>query len=255
MAQFLGSLAASAVEYEEIPPISTPVTSPPYIQHSSPKQSSSSEVSGATLHDVARVGEQNGHAQRPQLAARKFETEIIRPVASLDLSPGRHDHSAPKACRREAASDSDSLTSPTDDEPPSLQRARTQPVTNVSPYSKSRKTSRHRPRPNHLTVGNPFFKSEARVAKDGRLKISVNETTQTGYLAKALGATIEGYLEPRPDAPGPTSESNRVNFGGDTGSKIPRLNIVIMLIGSRGVSALSSSDPSEGQTRHQLELD
>ncbi|KYK61757.1 UDP-glucose,sterol transferase [Drechmeria coniospora] len=68
-----------------------------------------------------------------------------------------------------------------------------------------------------------------RVKRDGRLRITVDETTHTGYMAKALGAAAErvrpkrrgtSYFIPPDAAHVPTH--------------LPRLNIVIMVIGSRG---------------------
>jgi hypothetical protein len=96
-----------------------------------------------------------------------------------------------------------------------------------------------------FNVGNDEYNSRGRVAKkDGRLNISVNETHNRGYLAKALGASFIKNVGPGPskqtkDCPAvhkdegreyPTSASPTVT------SPIPRpkLNIVIMVIGSQG---------------------
>jgi hypothetical protein len=72
------------------------------------------------------------------------------------------------------------------------------------------------------------------VAGDGRLNISVNETAQTGYLAKALGATIQHHLGPHHDQDIRTAEKSKADFRrGRDKLVVPRLNIVIMVIGSR----------------------
>jgi Glycosyltransferase family 28 N-terminal domain len=94
-------------------------------------------------------------------------------------------------------------------------------------------------------VGNDDYETKGRVRRDGRLNISVNETNNRGYLAKALGATFLKSLGP--------SASHQINGSGHDHhdekqkpsrpstettitSSIPRptLNIVVMVIGSRG---------------------
>ncbi|KAH7397749.1 hypothetical protein BKA64DRAFT_623727 [Cadophora sp. MPI-SDFR-AT-0126] len=89
-------------------------------------------------------------------------------------------------------------------------------------------------------VGNEDFKTKGRVSKkDGRLNISVNETSNRGYLAKALGAT---FLKHVGSDTGETPDSNLgKGLKSDASSEtittdIPRpiLNIVVMVIGSRG---------------------
>ncbi|KAG6042970.1 hypothetical protein E4U17_001158 [Claviceps sp. LM77 group G4] len=66
-----------------------------------------------------------------------------------------------------------------------------------------------------------------RTRSDGRLRITVNETAHTGYLANALGAVAHS-MRPKPlPTTGP-----KVRRGISTPQ--PRLNIVIMVVGSRG---------------------
>ena len=107
-----------------------------------------------------------------------------------------------------------------------------------------------------FSVGNENYKTKGKVDKaSGRLDISVNETANRGYLAKALGASLHHHLNPRrgqdgeahgpqrasthenglrrPDLATKISTSLHVPAVGKTLS-IPVLNIVIMVIGSRG---------------------
>lgn len=97
-----------------------------------------------------------------------------------------------------------------------------------------------RKRPAHggrqLTVGNDHFEGSGRIAKDGRLKIHVNETvTKSGYLSKALGTTLTRHLRPMAQKEAEAADLRRTKFAQEKGSlQIPRLNIVIMVIGSRG---------------------
>ncbi|KAI9813634.1 MAG: hypothetical protein M1827_003705 [Pycnora praestabilis] len=105
-----------------------------------------------------------------------------------------------------------------------------------------------------FSVGNDQFKTKGKVSKtSGRLNISVNETLNSGYLAKALGATLkhfgqgpEGEDEPlsslreEDDRTRPGfSRATTATVASTTASDLdrfprPTLNIVIMVIGSRG---------------------
>ena len=89
--------------------------------------------------------------------------------------------------------------------------------------------------------------------KDGRLNISVNETANRGYLAKALGATLKHQFHPgsknntkdpplsplhEEDATARPTFATRLSALSATTSieaaPIPVMNIVIMVLGSRG---------------------
>ncbi|KAI5359496.1 putative UDP-glucuronosyl/UDP-glucosyltransferase, Glycosyltransferase family 28 [Septoria linicola] len=97
-------------------------------------------------------------------------------------------------------------------------------------------------------LGNDQFRTKGKVSKrDGRLNISVNETANNGYLAKALGHSIKHHLDipnrrsrkqRRYDANHPDGipEDDAESVASDTPGKPgqPRLNIVIIIIGSRG---------------------
>ena len=125
----------------------------------------------------------------------------------------------------------------------------------------SRKPMQHigKPRPRResdieyskFSVGNDNFKTKGKVDKtSGRLDISINETANRGYLAKALGASFshgapkarspqdkqtgaEKTRLRRPDLAKKLSTRLDVLKLEDL-SAIPVLNIVIMVIGSRG---------------------
>lgn len=108
-----------------------------------------------------------------------------------------------------------------------------------------------------FNVGNDQYQSKGKVSKrDGRLNISINETANNGYIAKTLGQTIQHHLGvPEKHGPrdGEDSESEREHSrsNGDLRQQLsedaasvassvhetvkrPRLNIVVMVIGSRG---------------------
>ena len=84
-----------------------------------------------------------------------------------------------------------------------------------------------------FNIGNDDYATKGRVSKrDGRLNISVNETTNRGYLAKALGANFLKDITGTSSSP----EDEKVSKSSIQGSDLPppTLNIVVMVIGSRG---------------------
>lgn len=107
-----------------------------------------------------------------------------------------------------------------------------------------------------FSVGNDNFQTQGRLDRtSGRLDISVNETSNRGYLAKALDASLHHHLAPKRHGPPRTNELEKT-ASPDTGlrrpdlgsqfstslgvagiedfSSTPILNVVIMVIGSRG---------------------
>lgn len=90
-------------------------------------------------------------------------------------------------------------------------------------------------------VGNENYQTKGKMKKDGRLRITVNETTGSGYIAKALGAAIHKMKPVKEgDEPARVKPSTRVklspasSFTTEDLEPRPKLNIVIMVIGSRG---------------------
>ncbi|KAI1633808.1 hypothetical protein F4809DRAFT_621879 [Biscogniauxia mediterranea] len=89
-------------------------------------------------------------------------------------------------------------------------------------------------------VANDNYHTTGRVSKrDGRLSISVHDTSNTGYLAKALGAATKNIAvgKGREEQLNRTTTLSRFSSATTTTSKKPKrpkLNIVIMVIGSRG---------------------
>ncbi|KAK4443948.1 sterol 3-beta-glucosyltransferase [Podospora aff. communis PSN243] len=88
-------------------------------------------------------------------------------------------------------------------------------------------------------IGNEHYRTRGRVSKrDGRLSISLKDTSNTGYLAKALGTAARKLVPLKPDEGESRphlerADSGATEIGPDTIS-CPKLNIVIMVIGSRG---------------------
>lgn len=252
MAQALTPLATSAIEYHTNPTTDPPPTSFPYPEHQTPLEGLSRGVSDATLYSVPSDSDepkvkdaehqpiQNGSVDRPNLAPRKFETELARPVAQRQAPPIRQHRSTVAdpldGCPEpfKASLDSERLSSSDDGYGPELQRSQTQPDHNPLSKSELNRVRTH-PRSSNLRVGNEFFQSKGRIARDGRLNISVNETAQTGYLAKALGATIQHHLNPNHLQEVKAAEEAKAEFlKAKPHLLIPSMNIVIMVIGSRG---------------------
>ena len=110
----------------------------------------------------------------------------------------------------------------------------------------------------NFSVGNDNYNTKGKVSKrDGRLNISVNETNNRGYLAHALGATLQHSLKhpgakgevDTPDQPLSPLHEEDSRKRPELIAKLsalstqpslteatprPKLNIVIMVIGSRG---------------------
>ncbi|KAL9104820.1 MAG: hypothetical protein Q9163_000268 [Psora crenata] len=132
-----------------------------------------------------------------------------------------------------------------------------------SAASQGRSTSTHNAsedRYSRFSVGNDKYRTKGKVSKrDGRLNISVNETANRGYLAHALGASLKHHLkkpgeqddqaEAGQDEAIRNSRNDKETRRPDFNAKlsalstrpaaqevlpIPTLNIVIMVIGSRG---------------------
>ncbi|ORY59250.1 uncharacterized protein BCR38DRAFT_445994 [Pseudomassariella vexata] len=89
-------------------------------------------------------------------------------------------------------------------------------------------------------VANDNYNTKGKISKrDGRLNITVNDTSNTGYLAKALGAAVKRVV---PKSGGKCVQGNRpttsrlssVTTATSESIGRPSLNIVIMVIGSRG---------------------
>ncbi|KAI1861722.1 uncharacterized protein JN550_010662 [Neoarthrinium moseri] len=94
-----------------------------------------------------------------------------------------------------------------------------------------------------FSVANDKYSTRGKVSKrDGRLNITVNDTSNTGYLAKALGSAVKKVVpttaEKAQDGVGtqrPTpSRLSSATTATSEKARRPRLNIVIMVIGSRG---------------------
>ncbi|KAK3954229.1 hypothetical protein QBC32DRAFT_95369 [Pseudoneurospora amorphoporcata] len=114
-----------------------------------------------------------------------------------------------------------------------------------------RRKGHHKQKEHHnhfgkFNVGNEHYRTKGKVNKrDGRLSISVNDMSSTGYLAKALGMAVKKVMPTRDEISNKNAEQarklsvvSRLSTASTTAGpdkvSCPKLNIVIMVIGSRG---------------------
>lgn len=252
MSQTLVPAVSSTIEYETGPALDPPPTTFPYPDGTESVAQNSQDESDSTLYDGP-----NDHipslpndldsraaldeaSQRPSLAVRKFETDVVHPVAQR-LPPPVREHLSATSQRRaqyledaSLSSESEGWGSSEDEYTQALRKSQTHPDGNLLSKSQLNRVRTH-PKFSNLKVGNEFFQSRGRVSKDGRVKISINETANTGYLAKALGATIEHHLSRQNLREIKAAEQGKAESDPlKSGLQIPPMNIVIMVIGSRG---------------------
>jgi len=152
---------------------------------------------------------------------------------------------------------SESETSSSEDEAPKKQRktrrsSRQPQTTETADFANKEKRRKLEKKGHSYTrfkMGNENVTSKGRVSKrDGRLNISINETANSGYIAKALGQGIRHHLDiphrNQSKARQREEEHEQDQEVDDDAASVasslrttvtrPRLNIVIMVIGSRG---------------------
>jgi UDP:flavonoid glycosyltransferase YjiC (YdhE family) len=126
------------------------------------------------------------------------------------------------------------------------------PLRRVQSSRQQRQEEKKRHKYSRFRLGNDYFSTTGKVRKrDGRLNISVNEKDSSGYLAKALGTGFRHHFfhpeekveKMRMKAEVKTDEKTRrktvegqdeIPEDLDDFKDVPRLNIVIIVIGSRG---------------------
>jgi hypothetical protein len=213
------------------------------------------------VHETRRASVE---VARPGLNARQWMTERPRPTARISKLPAFRRQGTNssalnealwnKAPLRDESSSTSSSSSSEDEDEEAAERHEEQnkPQGRAGGTGKKERTrsdgkqqreesgNRYR----KFRVGNDEFKTKGRVSKkDGRLNISVNETNNSGYLAKALGASFLKHLAPTAEdeeedqAHGSARQGvSRESSASTIADTIPRpkLNIVVMVIGSRG---------------------
>lgn len=179
----------------------------------------------------SRPSMQKSATERPQPSARRSMQEMKRAGTTQDVT--HHMHRPQTMNFDPYYSDSDSSSSDEED---------TQGTPLQGTWTNSGKTSKSSPF-SKMKLSNHGFQTKGRVSKrDGRLKLSISETLNSGYFAKTLGAGLKKHFVGADDVQSIDSSAE-----GQQGAKImpeedlmedPEtrvcLNIVIIVIGSRG---------------------
>ncbi|KAL9598699.1 MAG: hypothetical protein Q9179_003825 [Wetmoreana sp. 5 TL-2023] len=250
---------------------------PPPLEFPFPRTSAESSAAPSTLHtakssspttspepfpapivkteQLKTVPEANGETEsRPPLDKKSLSERLIPSQKRSLLNPkrGNTDNGRTVLTNAAAQQDSDSSSSSAEDDGSSPKPRRKRREFKRQPTA--RKAA---PDYGRFSVGNGGFNTKGKVSKtSGRLDISVNETANKGYLAKALGATLHHHLHSLGDehhhreaSDGPLTGDIRhparpvletrvstvigVPLASHTTPK-PKLNVVVMVIGSRG---------------------
>ncbi|KAK4200471.1 family 1 putative glycosyltransferase [Triangularia verruculosa] len=188
--------------------------------------------------------EQSERTTSPRPQARNWATEFPQPdrVFTAPPPPRRAGTNLSAVPPGMEYSSSDSSSDDEDYRAPSPKKHRRK--------KKSKKqTEDDEDRFRKFKIGSPNYRTRGKVSKrDGRLSISLKDTSNTGYLAKALGTAAKRMVPLKPPPGGSDSESSKsvAHFKGVPAQKRtpsaidikslkpPKLNIAIMVIGSRG---------------------
>lgn len=209
-------------------------------------------ISAAAMADrssvmpVSRTGSDPASTPRPSM--HKAATERPQPSARRSLLGRKRAGTAdrdkvPRLNRRITLSfdafDSDSTSSDSDSD---AERAPSTDAGAGDSTGKKARGGRQQPR----SVGKPFsrfkmanehFDTKGRVSKqDGRLKLSINETVNSGYFAKTLGAGLKKHFKGQGEVDDDTGRRKIApedDCMEDPARRV-RLNVVIIVIGSRG---------------------
>jgi hypothetical protein len=189
---------------------------------------------------LARTASEPSSTPRPSM--QKAATERPKPQARRSLLGRKRAGSADKVPRmhRQATLTFDPYASDSSSSDSEHERPSPAAVDGQSPMPKGQ---RQKPKP----VGGPFarfklanehFDTKGKVSKnDGRLKLSINETVNSGYFAKTLGAGLKKHFMGNDDDAEEDVEREKIapedDCMEDPARRI-RLNIVVIVIGSRG---------------------
>ena len=240
---------------------------PPQLASSTQRWDAANAPSQHSRASMPSGGPNKSEVPRPR-PGRGFLSERPSPAQRGSLLRVRRGQTAyvPTLLNNAAGGHSSDDSSSSDDEPVIKLASRSSnlsgrspshPGHNVRPSEADEKRRSSAGQFGKFSVGNDNYKTKGKVSKkDGRLNISVNETNEHGYLAHALGATLQRRLK-RDDSkdekasqekslsPLHEEDSRRPELVArlsalstcpslDQDSSRPHLNIVIMVIGSRG---------------------
>ena len=211
----------------------------------------STETTGSESHRPQY--ERKFVTERPQASRKPTIPNMMRrgtAISELNDAIWNHPNNQRGRSRADSSSSSSSSSSSeSEDEEEEVKRKywqRSQKAKDNASQRSKAKTRGYR----RFALGNDNYKSKGKVDKnDGRLNISVKDTSNSGYLAKAIGATFMKHIghdqegaEKNLDEYQQRSSTQTPGYmkRQDTGhflitkDKRLTLNIVIMVIGSRG---------------------
>ncbi|KAK4039971.1 hypothetical protein C8A01DRAFT_46627 [Parachaetomium inaequale] len=219
-------------------PQAEPVAGPSHQQELAPEDAS--EKISLDVHGPSR--------RPPPPAAKRWATEQPQSSGGTPRAvrrAGTDINEADQAVRAEDEASSSESSESSDSSDEEQQHAGGRKKKRATKNQKADEDDRYR----RFHIGNEHYRTKGKVSKrDGRLTISLRDTSTTGYLAKALGTaarkmapltkTAEAEEEPSPKHPPrqqqPTKPPPTTTTMTATPPPPPRLNIVIMVIGSRG---------------------
>jgi hypothetical protein len=192
---------------------------------------------------LARTASEPSSTPRPSM--HKSATERPQPKTRRSLLGRKRAGTAdrvPPRMRRQATLtfdpySTDSSSSDSDDE-------RTSPAA-ADGQSPKAQGQRQKPKPvggpfSRFKLANEHFDTKGKVSKnDGRLKLSINETVNSGYFAKTLGAGLKKHFMGADDNDDAEADLEREKIAPaddcmeDPARRI-QLNVVVIVIGSRG---------------------
>ncbi|KAL5418411.1 hypothetical protein PMIN03_001127 [Paraphaeosphaeria minitans] len=221
-----GTLPA-ALDFAPSPPASDSMGPVHTTETAAPLSVTPSPTSHTVEETSSRPSMHKSATERPQPPAKTHQ-ELKRAGTAQDMT--RHMH-RPKTLAFDPY-DSDSSSDSDQDEPVGRQLSGTR--------TNSGKTSSSHPFSN-LKFSNDHFHTKGKVSrKDGRLKLSIGETLNSGYFAKTLGAGLKKHFAGAEELQnGAHAPASHAKIAPDDDSmedpkRRVRLNIVIIVIGSRG---------------------
>ncbi|KAM0285013.1 hypothetical protein ACHAQH_001702 [Verticillium albo-atrum] len=176
-----------------------------------------------------RVGTGASRAFSSRRAPRRAGTSYINKPASRNNPQWDGDDDSSSSSSSSSSEDEDDTTGDGRSDLENAQARREQRRREIEQYRR-------------FQVGNDNYKTKGKVKKDGRLRISVKETANTGYLAKALGHAAKKIVDTNDKTETNMEATDRLSTAPPSSASTftegpgrrPNLNIVIMVIGSRG---------------------
>ncbi|KAB5558551.1 glycosyltransferase family 28 domain-containing protein [Coniochaeta sp. 2T2.1] len=251
------TVALDAEEHIAYPNFVPPTTGDDGLSPRSHKAPASEQLPAETAH---LPKEQNGKASSgarqgsvPTSPKQKIQPAKSRPSNiskyNTELPRGSADrHTSPFPAIKRAGTNISQLRAAASHPPQNYEDTSSSDDSSSSSSDEDERDHHEKDHYRRFKVGNNHYRTRGKVSKrDGRLNISLKDTSNTGYLAKALGMAVKKVIPSGDDddvkgKPGKVENMpnviSRLSSASTTGGRddlsCPRLNIVVMVIGSRG---------------------